>query len=62
MQALVNDPSIAAEVQKDFNQGMAARVDRTPTLVMTRKGKVTLWSSWADYGLFKSMVDLLLSK
>jgi len=29
---------------------------------MTRKGKVTPWSSWNDYGLFKSMVDLLLSK
>ena len=62
VQALVNDPSVAAEVQKDLEQGMAARVDRTPTLVMTRKGKVTPWSSWADYGLFKSMADLLLSK
>jgi hypothetical protein len=31
-------------------------------MVMTRKGKVTPWSSWSDYGLFKSMVDLLLSK
>jgi protein-disulfide isomerase len=62
VQALMNDPSIAAEVQRDLDQGMAARVDRTPTMVMTRKGKVTLWSSWTDYGLFKSMVDLLLSK
>jgi hypothetical protein len=41
---------------------MAAHVDRTPTLVMTRKGKQTPWSSWGDYGLFKSMADLLLSK
>jgi len=62
VQKLMSDPSIAAEVQKDLEQGMAARVDRTPTMVMTRKGKVTPWSSWTDYGLFKSMADLLLSK
>jgi hypothetical protein len=29
---------------------------------MTRKGKQTAWNSWEDYGLFKSLADLLLSK
>jgi len=62
VQALIVDPTVAAEVQSDLEQGMAAHVDRTPTLVMTRKGKQTPWSSWGDYGLFKSMADLLLSK
>jgi protein-disulfide isomerase len=62
VQALFNDPAIAAEVQHDLELGVAAHVDRTPTLVMTRKGKQTPWSSWTDYGLFKSMVDLLLAK
>jgi protein-disulfide isomerase len=62
VQALMKDPAIAAEVQHDLEQGIAARVDRTPTLVMTRKGKQTPWNSWTDYGLFKSMADLLLSK
>jgi protein-disulfide isomerase len=62
VQALMNDPAIAAEVQHDLDLGTAAHVDRTPTLVMTRKGKQTPWSSWNDYSLFKSMVDLLLSK
>jgi len=62
IQVLVKDPAIAAEVQKDYDQAVAARIERTPTLLMTRKGKVTPWSSWNDYGLFKSMVDLLLSK
>jgi|SRR4051794_23530323 protein-disulfide isomerase len=60
--ALMSDPSIAAEVQRDLDQGAAAHVDRTPTLVMTRKGKVTPWSAWQDYGLFKSMADMLLAK
>jgi protein-disulfide isomerase len=62
VQALFKDPAVAAEVQHDLELGMAAHVDRTPTLVMTRKGKETPWSSWTDYGLFKSMVDLLLAK
>ena len=62
VQALMNDPTVAAEVQRDLELGMAAQVNQTPTLVMTRKGKQTPWSSWADYGLFQSMVDLLLSK
>jgi protein-disulfide isomerase len=62
VQALMSDPTVAAEVQSDLEQGIAALVDRTPTLVMTRKGKATPWSSWGDYGLFKSMADLLLSK
>ena len=62
VQALFNDPAVATEVEHDLQLGMAAHVDRTPTLVLTRKGKETPWSSWTDYGLFKSMVDLLLSK
>ena len=62
VQALFKDPAIAAEVQHDLELGVAAHVDRTPTLVLTRKGKETPWSSWTDYGLFKSMVDLLLAK
>ena len=56
------DPAVAAEVQHDYDLGMAAHVDRTPTMLMTHKGKQTPWSSWTDYGLFKSMVDLLLSR
>ena len=62
VQVLMKDPSVAAEVQHDLELGISSHVDRTPTLVMTRKGKQTPWSSWTDYGLFKSMVDLLLSK
>jgi protein-disulfide isomerase len=62
VQTLFNDPSIAAEVQNDLSLGIAAHVDRTPTIIMTRKGKQTPWFVWTDYSLFKSMVDLLLSK
>lgn len=62
VQALMKDPTVSAEVQHDLELGMAAHVDRTPTMVLLRKGKQTPWSSWTDYGLFKSMVDMLLSR
>jgi protein-disulfide isomerase len=62
VQVLMKDPAVAAEVQQDLELGIAAHVDRTPTVVLTRKGKQTPWSSWGDYGLFKSMVDMLLAK
>ena len=51
VQALMSDPTVAAEVQSDLEQGIAAHVDRTPTLVMTRE-QATL-GNWGDYGLFK---------
>jgi len=61
IQALVKEPSIAAEVQNDINMGNISRVDRTPTLVISPRGKKqTPWSYWTDYGLFKSfMMDQL---
>ena len=62
VQVLMLDPTVAAEVQHDLELGMATHVNQTPTVVLTRKGKQTPWSSWTDYGLFQSMVDLLLSK
>ncbi|MGD0772066.1 MAG: thioredoxin domain-containing protein [Candidatus Solibacter sp.] len=62
VQVLIKDPTVAAEVQHDLELGTAAKVDRTPTLVLTRKNNQIPWSSWGDYSLFKSMVDLLLSK
>jgi protein-disulfide isomerase len=62
VQALFKDPAIAADVQRDLNTGMAARVDRTPTLIMTHKGKQTPWSWWDNYALFRSLVDGELQK
>jgi protein-disulfide isomerase len=61
IQALVKDPAIAAEVQNDVNMGNASRVDRTPTVVISPRGKKpTPWSYWNDYALFKSfMADQL---
>src|SRR6266498_815995 len=44
--ALFKDPAVAAEIQRDYNMGISARIDRTPTMVIIRKGKQTPWSFW----------------
>jgi len=62
VQTLFKDPVVAADVQRDLNMGTAARVDRTPTLIITHKGKQTPWSWWENYALFKSLVDAELQK
>ena len=62
VQTLFKDPVVAADVQRDLNMGTAARVDRTPTLIITHKGKSTPWSWWENYALFKSLVDAELQK
>ena len=62
VQTLFKDPVVAADVQRDLNMGTASRVDRTPTLIITHKGKQTPWSWWDNYGLFKSLVDAELQK
>ena len=60
--ALFKDPAVAAEVQHDLDMGNAARVDRTPTMIITHKGKQTPWSFWENYPLFRSLVDSELQK
>lgn len=60
--ALFKDPAIAADVQNEINMGNAAHVDRTPTMIITHKGKKTPWSWWDNYALFRSLVDGELQK
>ncbi len=60
VQALVKDPGVLAEVQHDLELGAAARIDRTPTVIVSSKGKQTPWIYWNDYNLFKSFLDDLL--
>jgi protein-disulfide isomerase len=59
---LFKEPAVAADVQQDLNSGMAAHVDRTPTMLITHKGKMTPWSYWENYPLFRNLVDSELQK
>ena len=58
VQALVKDPTVLAEVQHDLDLGNAAHVDRTPTVLVSPRGKKpTPWSYWGDYNLFKGFLE-----
>ena len=62
VQALSNDPTVLAEVQRDYDMAQKARLNQTPTILVTYKGKSTPWTYWDDYNLFKSYVNDLLKK
>ena len=62
VQALVNDPGVRAEVQKDVDAGNAVPVTQTPTMVVTYKGKKQPWAMWNSYPLFKNYLDELLTR
>jgi protein-disulfide isomerase len=62
VQALANDPSVLAEVQRDVDAGMKAQVNQTPTIIVTYKLKQQPWSMWDNYSLFKGYVDGLLKR
>jgi protein-disulfide isomerase len=62
VQALANDPTVLAEVQRDYDLGQKARINSTPTVVITYKLRQQPWSEWSSYPLFKSYVDDLLKK
>lgn len=62
VQALTSDPSVIAEVQRDYDKAQSARLNQTPTMLITYKGKQTPWTFWDDYNLFKSYVNDTLKK
>src|SRR5205807_975341 len=62
VQALAKDPSVLAEVQGDVDAGTAARVNQTPTMIITRGTKQTPWTYWTDYNLFRGYLNDLLTK
>lgn len=62
VQALFKDPAVAADVQRDYAEGNAAHVDRTPTMIITHKGKQIPWTFWENYPQFKNAVDSELQK
>jgi len=61
IQALVKDPSVAADVKNDIEAGNMVPVTQTPTLVVIYKGKKQPWAVWNSYPLLKNYLDSLLS-
>ncbi|HMD48584.1 MAG TPA: thioredoxin domain-containing protein [Bryobacteraceae bacterium] len=61
VRALVQDPSIAAEVQTDIQLGRAAHVDGTPTVIVTHGAKQYRVPTGAGYQILSRFLDSLLS-
>jgi protein-disulfide isomerase len=65
VKALANDPAVVAEVQRDYDQGSAAGITQTPTLIVIRQkdGKrYTFGGVPPDYNLFRDFVAVDLAK
>ncbi|MEO8597746.1 MAG: thioredoxin domain-containing protein [Candidatus Solibacter sp.] len=62
VRALVNDPSVIADVQSDVERGTSSRISQTPTIVVTYKLRQQPWTQFEDYSLFRGYLDGLLKK
>jgi protein-disulfide isomerase len=62
VRTLINTKEIAAEVDSDVNLGKLHRVNQTPTMIITHKGKTYPVAGTVNYGLFRRFLDDLLSK
>jgi len=59
--ALAKDPSIAAEVQADIKDGIAAHVDGTPTIFIKRGAKQYRVPTGTGYQILARFIDQLIS-
>ena len=62
VQALINDPTIAAEMEQDIVFGKQANVRQTPTMIITRKGIAYPVSGSVTYNILRRFLDDLLNK
>jgi len=63
VQALVKDPSVADEVQRDTTAGNRAGLVRTPTVGVNFRNQHQLWNQWGgDNSLFLGYLRELLKK
>jgi protein-disulfide isomerase len=58
VQALANDPGVTAEVQREYDEGVALGVNSTPTVFVTQGSKrYPIPGQQLNYGFLKSMLD-----
>ena len=60
VQLLAKDPSVLSEVQHDLEQGMAAGINQTPTMIVTRGTNRFPVVGAVNYNLLRSLLDGLL--
>ena len=58
VQALAKDPSVTAEVEREYQEGVAMGVNSTPTMVVTHGAqRFPIPAQQLNYGFLKSMID-----
>ena len=62
VRALVKDPSITAEIDKDTALGASQRVNQTPTMIIVHKGQRTPISGLISYSLLKMYLDKVFAQ
>lgn len=60
VQALAREPGVVAEVQQDYDAGLAGAISSTPTIVVSYRGKKYPFSGVPNYDLFRKFLDDLL--
>lgn len=59
VRALLKDPAIVAQVQKDLDLGMKIPLRETPTVIVTHKGRKYPVNVGGDYSYFAKLLDSL---
>ena len=62
VEALVNDPSIEAAINRDVNLGVSAGVKGTPTMILTRKLQTYPIQQFISYPIMAQFLDGLAKK
>jgi len=62
VQELAKDPGVLAEIEAELQEGLAAGVNSTPTMIVTAGSKRYPLPPAPNYTLLKSMIDGLLPK
>jgi protein-disulfide isomerase len=58
VEALVKDPGVIAEVQREYDEGVAAGINATPTMIVTHGAKrYPIPAQELEYSLLKSLLD-----
>ena len=62
VRALVKDPSVTAEVDKDQALGTSEHVNQTPTMIIVHKGQHTPIAGMINYSLIKMYLEKVLAQ
>jgi protein-disulfide isomerase len=62
VQALAKDPSVMSVIQRDVDDGKAAGINQTPTMIITRNTNRFPIAGTINYNLLRSLLDGLLQR